>query len=44
MLFEPETLSPEDMARDKLFGLFVGYLLPYSGAQIAEDDIFRVEI
>ena len=44
MLFEPETLSPEDMARDKLFGFFVGYLLPYPDAQIAEDDIFLVEI
>ncbi|QOZ83778.1 MULTISPECIES: hypothetical protein [Chromobacterium] len=36
--FRPETLSPEDMAKDKVFGFFCGYIIPYAGYKIPEDD------
>lgn len=41
VLFTPETFSPEDIGRDKAFGLFVGYLISHSVYKVPETDHFR---
>ncbi|WP_187426912.1 C40 family peptidase [Nitrosomonas communis] len=38
VVYEPSTLSPSDLADDFTFGIFCGYLIPYSGYIIPEDD------
>ncbi len=44
ILLSPEVFSPEDIGRDKAFGFFVGYILPYEGYNIPENDTFRTSI
>lgn len=44
ILFSPETLSPEDIGKDKAFGFFVGYIKPYEEYMIPENDHFRTSI
>lgn len=40
VVYEPSTLSPSDLAKDFTFGIFCGYLIPYAGYIIPEDDEF----
>lgn len=41
VLFAPETFSPEDIGKDKAFGFFVGYIIPYAEYKIPENDMFE---
>ncbi|GGC20240.1 hypothetical protein GCM10011572_46990 [Pseudoduganella buxea] len=38
--FRPCTFLPQDIAIDLIFGFFIGYILPYPGYRIPEDDLF----
>ena len=44
IVFSPEVFSPSDIGSDKAFGFFQGYLVPYAGYRIPEDDHFRNSI
>lgn len=44
VLFRPETMSPEDIGRDKAFGYFVGYILSHEQYAVPVDDIFRTSV
>jgi len=44
VIFRPEIFSPEDIGRDKLFGFFVGYIIPSDIYKIPENDIFRTSL
>lgn len=40
VVYEPSTLSPSDLANDFTFGIFCGYLIPYSEYILPKDDEF----
>ena len=42
--FRPETMSPNDIAKDKAFGFFVGYLLSSPAYRLTDDDYFRTAV
>lgn len=42
--FRPEIFSPEDIGKDKAFGFFIGYILPYEEYEVPENDFFRINI
>ena len=44
ILLSPETLSPEDIGRDKAFGFFAGYIKSNDDYKIPEEDYFRTSI
>lgn len=44
ILFKPETLLPIDIAKDKAFGFFVGYVLKSQPYAIRDDDWFQLNI
>ncbi|THD07122.1 hypothetical protein B1806_15340 [Metallibacterium scheffleri] len=44
LLFKPETLMPIDIAQDKVFGFFFGYIPKRSNYVIPSDDWFRSNI
>lgn len=44
VLLTPEIFSPEGIGRDKLFGDFIGYLVPYTGYKLPENDMFDGEL
>lgn len=44
ILLSPETFTPEDIGRDKVFGFFVGYIKPYDEYEIPDGDNFRTSI
>jgi len=44
LLLSPDVFSPEGLAADKCFGFFIGYLVPYEGYEVPEDDHFQTEI
>lgn len=44
VLFTPETFSPSDIARDKAFGFFCGYLKCTSIYIVPDDDFFKCNI
>lgn len=39
-LFDPKALSPEDIGRDAVFGLFIGYIVSNESSLIPETDMF----
>lgn len=41
VVFTPETFSPSDIGKDKVFGFFCGYLKSHPGYKIPEDDYFK---
>lgn len=41
ILFAPETQSPEDIGKDKVFGFFAGYIVSYPGYEIPKNDMFE---
>lgn len=44
VVYQPETLSPHDIGKDKTFGYFVGYLLKNSAYTVHENDYFQTSI
>ncbi|WP_269963940.1 YiiX/YebB-like N1pC/P60 family cysteine hydrolase [Pseudomonas citronellolis] len=40
IIISPETTTPEDIVKDNIFGIFVGYLIPYDGYTVPISDIF----
>lgn len=44
VVYQPETLSPHDIGKDKTFGYFVGYLLKNSAYKVHESDYFQTSI
>ncbi|MBS0420169.1 MAG: hypothetical protein JSR66_20830 [Proteobacteria bacterium] len=36
----PEAFAPIDLTRDKVFGFFLGFAVPYRGYKIPKDDVF----
>jgi uncharacterized protein YycO len=43
IILKPETLLPIDIARDKVFGFFSGYITKSNNYVVPEDDIFQTE-
>ena len=41
---QPETLSPQDIGKDKTFGFFIGYLLKDNEYKVHESDYFQTSI
>ncbi|NWA28165.1 hypothetical protein HX870_03185 [Pseudomonas gingeri] len=41
IIFKPEIFSPEDIAKDKIFGFFIGYLISYESYDIPVEDWFK---
>lgn len=44
VVFTPETFSPSDIAKDKAFGFFCGYVKSSSGYAVPSGDFFRSNI
>lgn len=44
ILLSPDVFSPEAIAKDKVFGLFKGYIVPYDSYRVPVDDRFRNSI
>ena len=44
ILFAPEAISPEDIGRDKAFGLFCGYLISHPDYKIPLEDYFTYSL
>lgn len=44
VVFTPETFSPSDIAKDKAFGFFCGYVKSTSGYVVPDGDFFRSNI
>ena len=44
ILFSPETISPEDIGRDKVFGFFCGYLISHPEYEVPPEDYFRPSV
>ncbi len=44
IIFAPETFLPEDIGQDKVFGFFIGYIIPYDDYKIPENDYFQYSI
>ena len=44
ILFTPETFSPEDIGKDKAFGIFCGYVKSYPEYNIPDTDYFRTSL
>jgi uncharacterized protein YycO len=44
VIMRPEIFLPEDIAKDKAFGFFVGYILPYDTYAIPSNDFFRTNL
>jgi len=44
VVFTPETFSPSDIARDKAFGFFCGYVKFTSSYDVPDDDFFKCNI
>lgn len=44
VVFTPETFSPSDVAKDKAFGFFRGYVRSNSGYVVPDGDFFRSNI
>jgi uncharacterized protein YycO len=44
ILLSPGAFSPDAIARDKVFGLFKGYIIPYDSYRVPYDDHFRTSI
>lgn len=44
ILLKPETLLPIDIAQDKIFGFFVGYIAQDSAYSVPDDDWFRTNV
>ena len=43
-IMRPESRSPMDLATDKVYGFFCGYLVPYPDYQVPADDRFLTNI
>lgn len=44
IVISSETFSPEDIGKEKVFGFFVGYIKPYGGYEVPDDDPFKTKI
>ena len=44
VVYQPETLSPQDIGKDKTFGFFIGYLLKDNEYKVHESDYFQTSI
>lgn len=44
VIFTPDTIAPGDIAKDKVFGLFLGYLKPSSCYIVPESDYFQSRV
>lgn len=44
VVYQPETLSPHDIGKDKTFGFFIGYLLKDGEYKVPESDYFQTSI
>lgn len=44
VVYQPETLSPHDIGKDKTFGFFIGYLLKDDEYKVHESDYFQTSI
>lgn len=40
VVYDPRVMSPLDVARDSTYGIFLGYIVPYEGYAVSQDDAF----